>query len=211
VGLSSGVRAANDFQLWSELGLRYRVVKGLRLKFDAHFRFDENLSATESLAPEIAMSYRVWKYLRLETGYRALFVPVESREPTYTDTFHRFHFDLRFRYRIKPVTLRYRLRYQEQFGEPWTDHPDLVARHAVRNRLGAEVKTAVGLVPFLSAEIFVRIADPDGPLHKWRATLGVEYEIDAHAIALFYRFEDMLDDPEDPSRHILGLGYHVSF
>ncbi|MBN2498940.1 MAG: DUF2490 domain-containing protein [Deltaproteobacteria bacterium] len=209
--LAPRARASSDFQLWSELGVRYRFAKRWQLKVDAHLRFDENLSATRSLAPECAISYRVWKYMRLEAGYRSVIEPIESRERTYADTWHRFFVDLRFRYRIKPVTLRLRLRGQEQFGWPWKNGEELNVRHTLRQKLGAEWKTGCGLVPLLSGELFVRLADPDGALHKWRLTAGLDYELGAHLLGLFYRLEDVIDDPEEPVRHILGLGYHFHF
>lgn len=201
--------AAGDFQLWSEAGVRARLHKRLRLKIDALFRFDRNLSATESVAPQVALSWRAWKFLRLEAGYRTGIEPIESREPTYLDIWHRFHLDLRWRLPVNPVRFRYRLRYQEQFGWPWTDDPDLVARHTMRHKLDVEWKAGAGLEPFTAAELFTCIADPDGPLHKWRITAGLDLETGDHVFTLFYRFEDMLDDPEDPDRHILGVEYHV--
>lgn len=63
----------------------------------------------------------------------------------------------------------------------------------------------------LSAELFLRIDDPDGALHKWRATAGLDWEIGRHTLSIFYRIEDPLGDPEDPTRHILGTGYHYTF
>jgi hypothetical protein len=59
--------------------------------------------------------------------------------------------------------------------------------------------------------LFLRIDDPDGALHKWRATAGLDWEIGPHVVTVFYRMEDMLDDAGDPTRHILGTGYHYAF
>ena len=54
-------------------------------------------------------------------------------------------------------------------------------------------------------------ADPDGPWHKWRATVGLDFCVGAHELALFYRLEDFLNGSDNPRRHILGLGYHYGF
>jgi hypothetical protein len=204
--------AASDIQPWTELGVRYKLSRQFRLKFDQHFRFDEEFRghSRHSLISELAASWRVFRFLRLEAGYRYIAEITESFEDPYTDSWHRFFVDARLRYRIKPVTLHYRLRLQEQFGKPWGNDA-LEYIHTIRNKIGVEVKLAGGFVPFLSGELFLRIDDPDGALHKWRLTAGLDYEIGSHTITAFYRMEEMLGDPQDPTRHILGTGYHYAF
>lgn len=200
--------AASDFQSWTELGVRYRISREFRLKFDQHFRFDEEIRgySRHKIMPELAAVWRVARYLRLEAGYRYKAEITESREDPYADSWHRFHVDVRLRYRFKPVTLRYRLRFQEQFGEPWGSE-SLEFIHTIRNRIGAEMKLPGGLVPFVSAELFLRI----DVLHKWRLTAGLGYEIGSHAITVFYRLEDMIADSNDANHHILGTAYHYAF
>ena len=210
--------AAGDFQVWTEAGVRVKLAKKWRLKFDQHVRFDEFYDTGElgsysrhSIIPEVAISYRVLRFLRLEAGCRYTDEILESQESAYHDPWVRFFFDARLRYRLKPLNLRYRLRYQEQYGWPYRNDDDLLNRHTVRNKIGVEIKLASGFVPFLSGELFLRIDDPDGAWHKWRATAGLDWEIDSHVVTLFYRLEDMLDDSDDPNRHILGIGYHYAF
>ncbi len=204
-------RAGSDFQPWTEIGVRYKFSRQFHLKFDQHLRFDEEFRgySRHRIMPQLTAVWRINKFLRLEGGYRFKAEIIESLEETYIDPWHRFFFDTRLRYRIKPVTLRYRLRLQEQFGEPL--HEDMKYRHTIRNRIGAELKFPCGFVPFLSGELFLRIDDPDGVLHKWRVTAGLDYEIGSHTITAFYRFEEMLGDPQDPTRHILGTAYHYAF
>lgn len=211
-------RAESDFQVWTEAGVRVRLAKGWRLKFDQHVRFDEFYNVGElgsyslhSIIPEVAISYRVLRFLRLEVGCRYTAEIRETDEDPYGEHWGRVYADARFRYRLRPITLRYRLRYQEQFGQPWTNDEEYLARHTVRNKIGVEVKLANGFAPFLSGELFLRIEDPDGALHKWRVTAGLDWEINPHVVTLFYRLEDMLDDAGDPNRHILGIGYHYAF
>jgi hypothetical protein len=213
--------AAEDFQVWTEAGVRVRLAKGWRLKFDQHVRFGESYTATtedpekfhsmHTIIPEVAISYRVLRFLRLEVGCRYTAEIRETNEGPYGEHWGRVYADARFRYRLRPITLRYRLRYQEQFGQPWTNDEEYLARHTVRNKIGVEIKLANGFVPFLSGELFLRIEDPDGALHKWRVTAGLDWEIDPHVVTIFYRLEDMLDDADDPNRHILGVGYHHAF
>jgi hypothetical protein len=204
-------RAGSDFQPWTEIGVRYKFSRQFRLKFDQHFRFDEEFRrhARHKIIPQLTAVWRINKFIRLEAGYRYKAEIIESQEPLYADSWHRFFFDTRLRYRIKPFTLRYRLRLQEQFGQPL--HEDMKYKHTIRNRIGAEFKFPCGFVPFLFGELYLRIDDPDGILHKWRLTAGLDYEVGSHTITAFYRFEEMLGDPQDPNRHILGTAYHYAF
>jgi hypothetical protein len=200
--------AASDFQSWTELGVRYRISREFRLKFDQHFRFDEEFReySRHKIMPELAAVWRVNRYLRFEAGYRYKAEITESREDPYTDSWHRFHIDARLRYRIKPIRLRYRLRVQEQFGKPWgSDALEFI--HTIRNKIGIEANFPCGFVPFMSAELFLRV----DVLHKWRLTAGLDYEFGSHTVTVFYRLEDMIADTNDANHHILGTAYHFSF
>jgi hypothetical protein len=203
--------ASSEFQLWTEAGVQVKLDKQWRLRFDQHVRFDENLSATDSIMPELGVSFRPAKFIRLEVGYRYVAEPIESLEDTYVESWQRFFADVQLRHRFKPVTLKYRLRFEEEFGWPWKRGEELVLKHTLRNQLGVEVKLPLGFAPFLSGELFLRLADPDGVLHKWRLTAGLDYRIASHTVSLYYRFEDMLDDAGDPTRQVLGVGYHYEF
>jgi hypothetical protein len=209
--LAAPAGAASDFQLWTAAGLEARLAKRWRLELDQHLRFDQDASAVASVMPELAVTFRPLKYLRLGLGYRFVAEPIESQEDTYTETWHRLFADVRLRFKLAPVTLRYRLRFEEEFGWPWTKEEELTLKHTVRNLLGVEAEVTPWLTPFLSGELFVRIDDPDGALHKWRLTAGLDFTLEGHTLSLFYRLEDRLDDPAEPSAHILGTGYHYAF
>jgi hypothetical protein len=203
--------AADDVQLWTEAGVRVDFDERFRLKFDQHVRFDSDVGSTKSIMPEVAFSWRPAKFLRLEAGYRFIAEPVDTEEGLYVEAWHRVFADVKLRLRLKPVTLRYRLRFQEHFGRSVSPDSDLEYTHAVRNKAGVEVKLGSGVVPFTSAEIFIRPADEDGPLRKWRVTAGIDWKLGGHVLTCFYRLEDFLDDSDNPRRHILGLGYHHAF
>lgn len=198
---------ASDFQSWTELGVRCRISREFRLKFDQHLRFDEEFRghSRHKIMPELAAVWRINRYLRLEAGYRYKAEIIESNQAPYTDSWHRFHIDVRLRYNIRPVRLRYRLRVQEQFGEPL--YEPMQYAFTIRNKVGIEARFPCGFVPFLSSELFLRV----DVLHKWRLTAGLDYEFGSHTITAFYRMEDMIADTNDANHHILGTAYHFSF
>lgn len=214
--------ADNDVQFWTEAGVRYKINKQFRLKFDQHLRFDEDVSHVKSIMPELALLYRPLKYLRLQIGYRYIAEPFDDNGETFADSWHRFYIDIRFRLRFKPVTLRYRFRFQEEFGEPWTGYSQaasLETKPTLRNKLELAVKAGKHLKPFVSAELFNRLGDPDRALQKLRLTPGLAITLNSHEISLFYRAEICLFEENrgavtheiGDTNHILALGYHYRF
>jgi len=212
--------AASDFELWSEIGLKYKLSKQFRFELDGMFRLDDNASRMQSLMPEFSVTYRAFKFLRFRAGYRYLLKPEYSSSTAYY-SWHRFFFDVRLRYRLKPFTFRYRLRYQEQFFiKPANSVLDSdIFKHTLRNKLQVEFDAGLGFEPFLAGELFIRFGDNDGLLHKWRATVGCDYQYDVHQFSLFYRLEGFLHSTQDssgivvdnPLANILGISYHYSF
>jgi len=201
---------ASDFQLWSEVGLKYKLSKMFRFELDGLFRLEDNASRMKSLAPEFSFTYRAFKFLRFRAGYRYAVKPeYTDGSPTYY-SWHRFFFDVRLRYRLKPVTFKYRLRYQEQF---MVDNGfDSIYQHTLRNKLQVEFNAGLGFEPFVAGELFIRFGDNDGLLHKWRATVGCDYQYEAHQFSLFYRIQGMLNGSDEPAlANILGISYHYSF
>jgi hypothetical protein len=216
VCFSSGALAADDFQLWTEAGVRYRVNKQFTLKFDQHFRYYE--SDVHEIMPELAVSYRPWKFLRFEAGYR--FIAETPAGVDEYDLFHRFFVDARLRFRAGLFRFGYRLRYQEVFGwEGLSGSETFVSKRAIRNKLGVEMRLGAGFSPFFSTELFNRLDDSRRAWFKLRLTPGLEYRYDSHRFTLFYRMEVYLFDDtrgavtsaKGDKNHVLGLGYHFSF
>ena len=202
--------AATDFQLWMEGGLRYRINRKLQLRFDQHVRLDENASHFRRIMPEIGVRYRVKRWFRLTGGFRFIIDPREDARGKYANLWYRFYADALFRYSKRPVVLSWRIRFQEQFGWP-RNSSDAEFRNTIRNRGKIALRLGKGFEPYVSGEFYLRINDPNGVWHKWRATLGLKYAYKVNEFGIYWRGEGLLDDPNDPTRNILGLSYHYRF
>lgn len=208
--ISSSSYAADDFQLWFEVGAKYNLNKKFRLDFDQHIRLDDNASGIESISPELAVKYDFLKFLSFKGGYRFTVEPVSKNGGTVNDYWHRIFADARFRQRFKPISLIYRFRFQEVFGWPKFEFGGAKFKHTIRNKIELQWDATKDLEPFFSAEVYARINDNDGILHKYRITLGAQYDIGKHTPELFYRYEELLNG-SDQVAHIIGLGYHYEF
>jgi len=203
-------RAATDFQLWMEGGIRYRISRKLHFRFDQMVRLNNNARNWRRIAPEVAVQYRFFRWFRVTGGYRFIIDPREDSDGKYANLWHRFFVDTMFRHRMRPVVLSWRIRFQEQFGWP-RGETGVEFRHTIRNRGKIAIRLPKGFEPYVSGEFFLRINDPNGVWHKWRATLGSTFRYKAHEFGLFWRGEGLLDDPDEPTRNIVGTSYHYHF
>ena len=202
--------AATDFQLWMEGGLRYRINRKLQLRFDQYLRLDDNASHVRRVMPQIALRYRVARWFRVTGGFRFIIDPREDSRGKYANLWYRFYADALFRYRKRPVVLSYRIRFQEQFG--WErDSSGVTLRNTIRQRGKIALRLGKGFEPYISGEFYIRINDPNGVWHKWRATLGLDYAYKVHDFGIYWRGEGKLDNTNDPTLNILGLSYHYNF
>ena len=202
--------AATDFQLWLEGGLRYPLTRNLQLRFDQHLRFDNNAQSVRRIMPDIAVRYRVVRWFRVTGGYRFIIEPLDDNGTKFIDLWHRIYADALFRHRMRPVTLSYRIRFQEQFGSP-RGGGGMTYIHTIRNRGKVAFDLGKGFETYIAGEFFIRINDPDGIWHKWRATAGLNYAYKAHEVGILMRGEGKLNNNNDPTLNILGLSYHYRF
>ncbi len=194
--------ARGDVQQWTEVGVSTALTKRWAVGLDQHLRFDQDISRVASVMPELAVAYRIRKWLRVGAGYRMQYTRDGDDEMV---SRHRFHALVRARYDVGDVRLQYRLQYQEQFRPGAKD--DL--RHAVRNRFEAAYRHFKHWSPGGSFETFHAI-DKGDLIHvdKLRIKAGVEYERKDWALELYYCAEVPVADTFDPVLHVVGVAAH---
>ena len=194
--------AGEDVQVWTSAGVRYRAAKKVRLEYEQHLRFDQNVSRLESVKPEAKLSWKASDWARLGLGYRY------SQERNGQDEWkpeHRFHLQGSVGMDLGPVGMGYRLRFQErlEFGVEFKN------KHTLRQRLSAEVDTGTRFTPFSTVEGFAWLRDSGMSVReRWRFTGGVEARLPKrNRVEVFYRREVPVYDGSNPIEHILGVGY----
>ena len=174
------------------------------LTFDQHLRFDEDVGRVAAIMPEPGVGVRAARWLRLGTSYRMQY---ERNGNGDFELRHRFH--LIARARVEPrraVRVEYRLQLQEQVRPDAND----TYRHSVRNRVAVEYRGLRPWRPGASIELHHDLDNGDTVhLDKVWLTVGVARDLGASEVELSYRAELPQFDPDAPTVHILGLGYHV--
>ncbi|MDP6932413.1 MAG: DUF2490 domain-containing protein [Myxococcota bacterium] len=194
--------AEDDTQLWTTAGVRVELTDDLRTDLSQEIRLDQAISRTESVLTQLTTTWSIEKWLRLASGYRI------SREKNNDDRFetkHRLHVQGSLRSDIGPLTLSYRLWFQDEMEAD----EELEFTPKLRNRIKAEYDTTTSLSPGLMAESFTLLEqDERFTLEKLRLTGGMELQPDGpHSFEVFYRLQVPMEDPGDPLDHIIGLEY----
>jgi hypothetical protein len=117
--------------------------------------------------------------------------------------------DATLRQKLRRVRFSLRLRFEQEQGRPWDADGELVRSYAARQRLEVEYPVVRKVALVGSGELFLRLADSDGVLDKWRAGIGLALGKGAHELSVRYLIEDPLTDGGEVA-HVLGLSYDFS-
>jgi Protein of unknown function (DUF2490) len=189
-----------------ELGVRHELAKAVDLSGGLQLRFDEGFSRIERWMPEATIGYELVKPLTIGTGYRLIYARNASGD---FEIAHRVHLQGALSFKLKPLgaRLKYRLRLQDRFerhvGEP-TDH-----QPTLRNALELSHTAWAFLNPFISGEHYLSLDElEDNPTRRWKLVLGVQQEVAAAELELYYRLDVPVGN-DDPDRHMIGLGMRL--
>ena len=200
LALSGSAWAAEGEQLevWSEVGLNVDLPKRLELSVSEQLRVIPGQGVfAEELLSDVALSWQDWKDLELTLGYRYGFLELGGEDAAHTQ---RVNFDAGYDWKLKPVRLDARVRYQQR--PPWIEE---APKHTVRLKVGVRARTDWDLDPYASVEPWKRFSDPG--LQKVRGEVGVRFKQKDWGAKVFYRLEQPISDPSDPRSHIIGLNF----
>jgi hypothetical protein len=193
----------NETQLWVETGVRYRPKKKIRINLAQNLRLDQNVSRTESIMTDLAMSWSAEKWLRLAGGYR---LNMDADSDGVFSPVHRLHIQSTMDRSIGTVSLSHRLRFEESFK---VDGTELEQWHTLRNRIEAELDLGSSLTPVLSVELHSLLGEYRPVVQeKIRMNAGVSYKASkTNVYSLRYISQLPIQYVSDPAEHIVSLGY----
>ena len=190
-------QAEVDDKLWLKAGLRAKPVKGVKLEFTQHLRYDTNITRQKSVMPELEVAYRPISWLQLATAYR--YVSERGKSGDFEPA-HRFTVLSEVDPELGPVELSYRLQYQEEH-----DSQSFVA--AIRNKLGLKLDTDTRYTPLLTFELFTSPMNNELSNTQHRIAAGCAIKLSKrHRITPRFIYQTELDGDHDIGR-IYSLGY----
>lgn len=204
----------NEVNLWSSMGLKYKYDKNWEFGLSAHLRLKDNSKTIDKYFPELTVTRRLYKNLKLGVGFRYIRNnDTEGKIQGYENHF-RFYTDLTYKNKINDFTLNYRIRYQNQNELGVSSADGDYALNRFRFKVGSKYNIKKWpLDPELSFELFNRFGeDVSTDFDKYRITFGTSYKMKKYGkIKLFYRLEKNILDDDNTKTNIIGLKYTYSF
>jgi hypothetical protein len=189
-----------------------KFFRKIELSFGEEFRLRDDFSTPDRISSTLEVSYKPWKFLKTGGAYNPIYFKHEKKG---WEMRHRYYLYATASYSYQGFTLSLRERFQSTYrvGVEETAkraNPKLFLRS--RLKLAYEHKKWK-LEPYVSIEFYKPLNDPsDNKMNKIRYTAGSSYPINKkHAIALFYRYTNFIDDDDVNGDNMLGLGYSIQF
>ena len=134
------VHGADDNESWTSVSFEKKLPYSLKLEFEQELRLADQVSTFKQTFSELSLSYKVFDGLSLQIPYRY---------STYKEKFkQRLSIGGSYKYSFKPMSLKYRTRFQRTFEKNETPE-DLI-----RNKCTIEYKLDKNLEPYISSELF---------------------------------------------------------
>lgn len=201
-----------DFQIWTELGLKKEIIDDVSLLLNQEFRFNENATTFDKWHSTLGVSYDINKYIRLRAMYR--YTQNKDLEKGF-EVAHRTLGDFILRKRVERFRLSYRLRYQMDYEKDFTGEALYMESQALRNRFKVAYNIRKNpLTPFVSYEFLYRLNNPYGnSIERNRFTFGLDYNVTDNLSAnVYYRYQTTSgNDVKARNFYITGIGLAYSF
>jgi len=188
------VYGADDNESWTSIGFERKLTSSLKLEFKQELKLEDQASTFKQTLSEISFSYQVFDGLRIQIPYRY---------STYEDKIkQRLSFGGSYRYSFKPMSLKYRIRFQRTIEEG--ENPE----DLIRNKFTIEYKLDKTIEPYVSSELFHSYSEDPVQFDEYRISFGLTVDImERSSIKIFYIFkkEDLNKSPDEIG--VFGLAY----
>ena len=189
------VYGADDNESWTSIGFERKLTSSLKLEFKQELKLEDQASTFKQTLSEISFSYQVFDGLRIQIPYRY---------STYEDKIkQRLSFGGSYRYSFKPMSLKYRIRFQRTIEEG--ENPE----DLIRNKFTIEYKLDKNIEPYVSSELFHSYSEDPVQFDEYRISFGLTVDImERSSIKIFYIFKKEDLNKSDPDEiGVFGLAY----
>jgi hypothetical protein len=200
----------NDAQLWTSVNLEKKIIKGLSVTLSEEVRFSENITEVGTFFTDIGLNYKINKNWRIAGNYR--FTNKIQLDNSYSKR-HRYYFDLSYRQKFYQFTIIARTRFQSQYADVNSSETGHLPEYYSRNKLTLKYNINQKISPYLSAEAFIPLNNPDVKgIDNMRYSLGVEWEfVKNSTLDVFYLIQQEYQKANRERDYVMGIGYTYSF
>ena len=188
----------DDNQSWTSVGFEKKLPYTFKLQFEQELRLEDQLSTFKQTFSEFSLSYSVFKGFKIEIPFRYM---------NYKDkTKQRVSFGGSYKYSFKPVSLKYRTKYQTTYekGE--------IPEELIRNKFSIMYRLNKKIEPHVSGEFIQLDYAHNYLLDETRFSFGLTYELPRkNSIKIFYTLKNEDKTKKNPNEiGVFGLSYNFS-
>ncbi len=195
--------AGAEVELRTEAALQLRLAKPLELRLNEELRVDMRQGEPRSWLQSVVLRIRPVKWLRIEPQYRIGCYSGGSL--TGVDWRHRLGLAVRGRFKLGPVRLGVRERYQVRFRKG--DDPP---RQHLVSKVEAKVRhKSLPFEPSVWLEFFLRLPENEDPVlaDKLRVGVGLDLPAGLCDLALEVQLEKSIKKPDEAPVPIISMNF----
>jgi hypothetical protein len=200
----------NDMQLWTNISVEKKLTKTFSLNYAEEVRFNENISEVGQFFSDLGGTYKISKTWRISVNYR--FTNKRQLDDSYSKR-HRYYFDLSYKKKFDRIIFLFRTRFQSQCADINCSDDGKIPDYYSRNKVTFKFDFDKKYIPYISAEMFYQLNNPDGNvIDNMRYAGGVEYQFNKRAsLDLFYLIQQEYNCVKPERDFVIGVGYNYSF
>jgi len=189
-----------DAELWTGATIQKRITNNIMARYEQQLRLNENISEVKNYFSELGLSLDCNKYLKISSYYRLSTRPLVNGMNALG---HRFHGDIRVRYKLNPLIFSLRTRMQTE-DRMKLNGPDREWYN--RNRMKIQLDLDKRITPFVSSELYYDLLS--SVFNKVRYTAGLDFDLKNRMGAkIFYRLQRELNLTNPTYSYIVGAAY----
>ncbi len=189
--------SSSNTESWTSIGFEKNMFNSITLDFEQSLRMQDNISSFKQTFSEASISYNFFNDLKI-------FIPV--RYAVFQEKIKkRVSIGFSYKYNFKPVTLKYRSKFQRSFQEYKIFNPSL------RNKLSIHYKINKKVKPYFSGEVFHSINADQYENDEKRWSIGVNIGIlKKKKIKIFYTYKiEGINKSDQDKTNVIGLAYNL--
>ena len=192
----------NDNQSWTKISFEKKLPHSFKIELAQGLRFKDQLSTFNQAFFEVSLSYKDSNGLRINIPYRYTIFEDKIK--------HRLSFGVSYQYYIKPVVLKYHLKFYRLYENGESDGEEGVPLgDLIRNKFTIKYKSGKKINPYISGELFHLYITNNGKIDEYRVLFGFSLDLPGKkSMKIFYIFKKEDINNSNPDEiNVLGMSY----
>lgn len=200
----------DDAALWSHVSIQKNISSFFSLELNQEFRFNENISELGTAFTETGFQYKIIDNIRIGANYR--FIQRRRLDNSYSFR-HQHAYFLNLRMEVGKFDFILREKIQSRYTDINSSEDGKISENKLRSRLSVRYDLSKRYTPFISAEIYYQLNNPEGnEIDNMRYQAGMDYEINKfHSVSIAYLIDKEINQNNPRTDYVIDIGYEFNF